>query len=151
MDERGTTLKQDAVRVWEKIEIVLKSQKSYSNPYMEVEVWVDLRGPGFQRRVYGFWDGENIFRIRAVATAPGEWVWASGSNHPDIGLNGKTGRFTAISWTEEQKEENPTRRGFLRPTAKDTLWSMPMEHRVSSWVILGGLPRRFAMNGMMTI
>ncbi|HSW50421.1 MAG TPA: DUF4038 domain-containing protein, partial [Bryobacteraceae bacterium] len=41
-----------------------------------------------------------------------------GSSQPsDKGLNGRTGAFTAREWTEEERRQNPNRRGFLRPTA----------------------------------
>jgi len=106
----------NVIHVWEKLELSFEARGSYSNPYTEVEVWVDLEGPGFQKRVYGFWDGGNIFRVRVVATAPGEWFWRSGSNQNDPGLNGKKGSFIAVEWTEEEKEENPNRRGFIQPT-----------------------------------
>ena len=46
--------------------------------------------------VYGFWDGDNIFIIRVVATKPGKWQWISGSNQPeDHGLNNHQGEFIA--------------------------------------------------------
>jgi hypothetical protein len=130
-----------SVHVWEKVEIELQAQNAYDNPYAEVEVWVDLRGPGFGRRVYGFWDGDDAFRVRVVATAPGEWSWRSGSNQDDAGLNGQRGGFTAVEWTDAQKNENACRRGMLRATANghaleyadgtpcfllgDTWWSTP--------------------------
>ena len=79
-------------------------------------VWVDLAGPNFKKRVYGFWDGGSTFRVRLVATAPGAWRWRSGSTPSDRGLAGKSGSFTAIAWTEAEKQQNPLRRGFLRPT-----------------------------------
>ena len=79
---------------------------------------MELTGPGFSKRVYGFWDGGHVYRVRVVATAPGDWRWASGLNQQaDTGLNGKTGSFTAVEWTEAEKRQNPNRRGFLRPTA----------------------------------
>ena len=74
--------------VWEKVEITLHAGKHYDNPYTEVEVWVDLKGPGFEKRCYGFWDGDNIFKVRVLAVAPGLWKWSSGSNQTDTGLNG---------------------------------------------------------------
>ena len=130
-----------SVHTWEKIEITLQAAHIPANPYTEVEVWVDLKGPGFERRVYGFWDGGNLFRVRVLATAPGEWTWSSGSNQPDEGLNGKSGTFTAIEWTEDERKENACRRGLLRATADghalayadgtpcfllgDTWWSTP--------------------------
>lgn len=106
-----------AVRVWEMQEITLTAAQAYDNPYTDVTCWVELRGPNFARRVYGFWDGGNVFKVRLVATAPGTWTWTTGSNQPDdAGLNSRSGSFTAIDWTEEEKAANPVRRGFIRPT-----------------------------------
>lgn len=131
----------ETVHVWEKVEITLQSRNAFSNPYKEVTVWVELSGPGFNRRCYGFWDGGNIFRVRIVATAPGHWTWTVGSNPSDAGLNGKTGSFAAIAWSEAEKQQNIGRRGFIRATANghalehadgtpffllgDTWWSVP--------------------------
>jgi hypothetical protein len=94
---------------WEKVEIVLTAAKDYPNPYVDVEAWVELSGPGFTKRCYGFWDGGSTYRVRVVATAPGQWTWCSGSNQDDPGLNGQTGSFVATAWSEARKRENPTR------------------------------------------
>ena len=106
-----------AVHVWEKQEITLTAERAFANPYTDVIVWVDLTGPDFKKRVYGFWDGDKIFRVRVVAMEPGAWTWQSGSDPADPGLAGKTGSFSAIPWTEVEKQQNPLRRGFLRSTA----------------------------------
>ena len=103
--------------VWEKIEITLHAQQQYPNPYTAVVVWVDLEGPNFKKRVYGFWDSGQTFRVRLVATAPGTWRWWSGATPADNGLTGKSGTFEAVDWTEAEKQANPLRRGFLRSTA----------------------------------
>ena len=105
-----------ALHPWEKVEIVLTATRDYPNPYVDVEVWVELSGPGFTKRCYGFWDGGRTYRVRVVATAPGQWTWRSGSNQDDPGLKGKTGSFTATEWTEQEKKENPVRRGFVHAT-----------------------------------
>jgi hypothetical protein len=105
-----------AVHIWEKQELTLTSAHSWANAYTEVTVWVDLTGPNFKKRIYGFWDGGQTFRVRLLATAPGTWTWRSGSNPPDQGLAGKTGSFVATDWAEAEKLQNPLRRGFLRPT-----------------------------------
>lgn len=105
------------IHVWERLDIVLEAQREYRNPYMEVDVWVDLEGPGFSKRVYGFWDGGATFKVRVLANNPGEWSWTSGSNQDDAGLNGIKGSYTAIEWTEAEKQENSCRRGFIEPTA----------------------------------
>ena len=111
-------LSAQAVHPWEVQEIVLRAARSHENPYKDVDAWVELKGPNFSKRVYGFWDGGDIWRVRMVATGPGKWTWTSNSNQPaDSGLNGKTGEFVAQEWTEQQKKENPNRHGFLRDTS----------------------------------
>ena len=117
-DPGSRRLESGEVRVWEMQEIILRSSADYPNPYADVECWIELEGPGFARRVYGFWDGGRTFRVRFVATAPGEWRWQSGSNQPaDGGLNGGRGSLRAVAWSDEEKRENRNRRGFVRPTA----------------------------------
>ena len=108
----------EQTRLWEKVEIRLEAENSYDNPYMDVEVWVDLKGPGFNKRCYGFWDGENSWKIRVMATKAGEWTWKSGSNQQDRGLNDKTGGFMAAEWSESEKDENPIRRGMIKADEK---------------------------------
>ncbi len=106
------------IRVWEMQEIVLKAEKEYSNYYTDVICWVDLNGPDFSKRIYGFWNGENEFLVRIVATKPGTWKWESGSNQPvDDGLNNQSGEYKALPWTTEELVQNPNRRGFIKPTS----------------------------------
>ena len=105
-------------KLWEKVEIELQSEKDYPNPYTDVDVWVNLKGPGFDKRCYGFWDGGRTWRIRVMATNTGQWTWESGSNQADTGLNNKTGAFVATDWTEAEKVENPLRRGMIKADAK---------------------------------
>lgn len=107
----------ETVHVWEMQEITLQAENEYENNYTDVLCWIDLEGPDFSKRIYGFWDGGNIYKVRFVATSPGSWSWTSGSNQPeDAGLNGKSGTFTAKEWTKAEKQENPVRRGFIRST-----------------------------------
>ncbi len=104
------------VKIWEPMELTLTASGNYENPYMDIDVWINLKGPGFEKRVYGFWDGDNTFRVRYTATAPGEWSYISGSSIQDEGLNGVSGHFIATEWSEEEKKANPSRRGILRPS-----------------------------------
>jgi hypothetical protein len=131
----------ESTHVWQMFELSFQTQNNYNNHYNDAVMWLDLRNSGANRRCYGFWDGDDVFRVRIVATAPGKWTWTSGSNPPDPGLNGKTGSFTAIPWTDLEKQQNPCRRGFVRPSANkhalehadgtpfflvgDTWWSVP--------------------------
>jgi hypothetical protein len=102
---------------WEKQELTFTAARAFTNAYTDAVVWVELTGPNFKKRVYGFWDGGQTFRVRLLATEPGTWTWRSGSSPPDAGLAGKSGSFEAIAWSEAEKQANPLRRGFLRPTA----------------------------------
>ncbi|MGA2914600.1 MAG: DUF5060 domain-containing protein [Sedimentisphaerales bacterium] len=107
----------DTVHVWEMKEITLKAEKNYENYYTDVTCWVELKGPDFSKRIYGFWNGGNDFAVRIAATESGKWQWISGSNQADDnGLNNKRGEFNAIGWTEKDKLRNPNRRGFVRST-----------------------------------
>ena len=102
-------------RIWELIELTFEAEQEYDNPYAEVTCWVELEGPGFSKQIYGFWDGGRVFRVRLVLTEPGNWYWKSGSNQPgDHGLNAKSGSFRASGWSEQEKQQNPNRRGFVR-------------------------------------
>jgi hypothetical protein len=114
-----------AVHPWEKQELTLTASRAFANPYTDATVWVDLTGPHFQKRIYGFWDGGATFRVRLVATEPGQWRWRSGSSPADPGLSNKTGAFTAIPWTADELRANPLRRGFLRATANHHALEQP--------------------------
>jgi hypothetical protein len=114
----ASSLQRGEAHVWELQEIVLSAQNDYANPYAEVTVWIDLKGPGFAKRVYGFWDGGRTYRVRFVATATGDWSWSTASNQSaDAGLNGGTGALKAMPWTAAEITANPNRRGFVRATA----------------------------------
>ncbi len=114
---KGTgIMKQKVIHMWEIHEIVLYSVQKFENPYTDVTVWAELEGPGFRKRVYGFWDGENVFKIRVTATAPGVWSYKTGASVADSGLTGLTGAYLAIEWTEAEKEANPCRRGVVSAT-----------------------------------
>jgi len=72
------------IHLWDTYELTFVAEKTYTNPYLEVESWVLLSGPpgsGFDKeKIWGFWDGENVFKVRLTATAPGKWSWESASN-----------------------------------------------------------------------
>ena len=103
--------------VWQKTEIVLRAERPSENPYRDTAVWVDLEGPSFRKRCYGFWDGGDTFRVRVLATRAGRWRWRSGSRPADPGLSGRHGELVAREWSEAERRENPCRRRMIRPGA----------------------------------
>jgi hypothetical protein len=108
---------EEKIHTWEMLEITLLAEKEYSNYYTDVTCWVELKGPGFSKRIYGFWDGGNIYKVRVVAIRPGKWQWKSSSNQTDDnGLNNKQGEFNATGWSKIEIASNPNRHGFVRPS-----------------------------------
>jgi hypothetical protein len=108
-------LQSGEVHVWETQEITLEAARDYANPYVDVQVWIELTGPNFNKRVHGFWDGGRTFKVRFVATAPGEWRWkARATPADDKGLNGGEGVLRAVAWSDAELAANPNRRGFVR-------------------------------------
>ena len=75
--------KAQPVHVWEMQELTFTAETRYENPYTDVTVWIELSGPNFNKKVYGFWDGGNVFKVRVVATHPGVWTWKSYSSPDD--------------------------------------------------------------------
>ena len=65
--------------------------------------------------VAGFWDGGMTWKARFAPPVPGQWTFESLSE--DSGLNAVAGRLTCTEWTEQEKQANPTRRGFVRVCA----------------------------------
>lgn len=128
-------------KVWTKIDIELTAETHFDNPYNDVEVWLDLEGPGFSKRVYGFWNGGQEFVVRVLADAPGTWRWKSGSSPDDKGLSGQSGSFEAVAWNDAELADNPNRRGMVQATEDgrglqyadgtpyfligDTWWALP--------------------------
>jgi len=113
------------VHVWEKVEVKLNAVKTYDNPYTEVIVWVELEGPEFRKRCYGFWNGGNEYIVRILANKAGHWSWRSDSNVEDAGLSGRRGWFNAVDWSEAEIAENPNRRGMIKASANGHTFEYP--------------------------
>ncbi len=137
-------MNRSCIHVWETYEIRLHAEGVYENLYTDVMVWADLKGPGFDKRVFGFWDGGKEFCIRVMAMSPGLWSYTTGANVMDLGLREVQGSFTASPWSEAEKQENPTRRGLVGITPDghcfqyadgtpyimvgDTWWALASKH-----------------------
>jgi uncharacterized protein DUF5060 len=47
----GRTPAAASIHVWEKQELTFHSARTFANPYTDATVWVDLKGPGIDKRV----------------------------------------------------------------------------------------------------
>ena len=116
---------QDEVRTWDVVEIELTADgPAMANPYVDGlpeggdgYVTALFRGSGgeaegLEMALTGFWDGGATWKVRFAPPLPGEWTYRTQSR--DSGLDGREGRFDCHPRSEEEKVENPTRRGFVR-------------------------------------
>jgi hypothetical protein len=109
---------------WEVFELELTAEKEMENPYLEglgegeqgyvraEFVCKSGSAEGKRLTITGFWDGGKNWKVRFAPPAAGQWSYRVESG--DTGLDGKEGTLTCSEWTEEQKQANPVRRGFLR-------------------------------------
>ncbi len=111
-------------RPWDAIEVTLESQASLAHPYLEslpesgealarvTFEGTDGQAAGQRYTVDAFWDGGKTFKARFAPPAPGRWTYRSTSRDP--GLHNATGAITSMAWSDEEKDQNPARRGWVR-------------------------------------
>ncbi|MBD3289895.1 DUF4038 domain-containing protein, partial [candidate division KSB1 bacterium] len=77
-------------------EFELSSENSYQNPYTDVNLSATFSGPNGERLdIEGYWFDENIWKIRFMPTAIGEWTFITSSN--DNSLGGVRGRLECVA------------------------------------------------------
>lgn len=109
----GAAAPAETATTWSRWEQALASARSYPNPYREVTLQVTFSGPeGRAFAGYGFWDGDQTFKIRAAFPAPGIWNWQTSCSDPaNQGLHARSGRVTVTGYTGA----NPLQQhGFLK-------------------------------------
>lgn len=84
------------VKKYEPFEATMVSSGKHDNPYTDVTLEADLRGPDGKRIVLpGFWDGSGTWRIRFAPTRVGTWTWRTRSNDPE--LHGQQGEIECVT------------------------------------------------------
>jgi hypothetical protein len=116
-------LTQSALRTWDIFEITLKSPVIPANPYISlledgkppfvIAKFTCVSGEGAGKSIIapGFWDGNDVWKIRFTPPLPG--IWKFETNSVNRKLNGKKGQLTVTGWTAVEKNENPVRHGFI--------------------------------------
>jgi hypothetical protein len=81
-----------------------------------VTLTADFDGPGAEdyTGVVGFWDGDNVWKIRFMPTVAGSWTYTITSNDTDLNAVGNDDGFTAVAPTTAEKTANPNLRGLLQ-------------------------------------
>jgi hypothetical protein len=81
-------------------EITCVSEKSYRNPFMEMELDAIITGSdGAQIRAPAFWAGDNRWCFRYAASTPGDYTWKLDcSDKSNSKLHGMTGKIEVVPY-----------------------------------------------------
>ncbi|MDI6451076.1 DUF4038 domain-containing protein [Anaerobaca lacustris] len=132
---------------WEPVELMFIADRDYANPYTDVDLHVEFRGPdnSVVRRP-AFWDGGRTWRVRFAAPEPGTWTWRSAaSNREDAGLHAQSGRLHVTAYSGDNQLlrhgllcMSPGRRNVVHAdgtpllVVADTPWGLPFRGTVES-------------------
>ena len=86
---------------WERFEVALKSQVSYTNAIQEADLDAFFISPdGTTNHVHGFWDGDRNWRVRFAPDVPGRWNYFTRcSDALNSGLHDQSGEFICTAAT----------------------------------------------------
>jgi len=134
------------------LELSFEASGPGSNPYVNgPELIANFHGvsgeaSGSSYRVYGFWDGGNIWKVRFSPTKKGRWEFNTESS--DKGLDNHRGSFNAIASSSDKLNSNILYHGFLEREGTyswklsdgtpffpvgETQWSFSEEFTLSEW------------------
>ena len=96
---------------WVANEIAFESEKSYTNPFNDVDVELHLWGNGRLYKIPAFWDGGNIWKVRFVCPSEGNWYFKTVcTDENNSSLNSRTG---TVICTEYSGEYEIYKHGFI--------------------------------------
>jgi hypothetical protein len=82
------------VEIFQLFEIALENNRKYYDPFRDVELLLELRSPDGNKLLhYGFYDGENIWKIRFSPDKKGVWTYSAWFSDHTPGI---TGAFIGI-------------------------------------------------------
>ncbi len=118
-----TEAQSEKLGTWEVFEISLKVSYPFQNPYVDClkegqKPFVSARFEGISGDaalkaivVPGFWDGGDTWKIRFTPPSGGTWRYETFS--AGKGVKHKKGEIVVTGWSEDEKNTNPIRRGFI--------------------------------------
>lgn len=99
---------------WRAGDLRLHTEKTYRNPFADVDVFADFEGPNGERlHLLAFWDGGGDWIVRFAPTAPGLWRYRTSATdeNPDFATAGE------VTCTPYDGDLPIYRHGFLRVSA----------------------------------
>jgi hypothetical protein len=136
------------VRLWGRIELVLKSEKTYANPLQDASLRCTFTSPsGKNITVDGFWDGDLVWRVRFSPSEEGRWSYITAcSDRENGGLNGT---YSTFACTKPQGDTTFDKHGPITVSSdkchlvhadgtpffwlSDTAWSGPLLSTEEEW------------------
>ena len=102
----------EQVEVWRRTDIILTSSKAYDNPFLDVDMdAVFTHEDGTEIHLYGFWNGENEWRVRFSPTKTGVWKYSVSCSDPSNDGLHQEGSLLAVPNTGETALDQ---HGFVR-------------------------------------
>ncbi len=102
-------------KTWVANELVFVSEKTYKDPFSDVDTDLVLWGNGRQYTVPGFWDGGNVWKVRFVCPSEGEWYYRTVcTDTENTALHGREGK---VICEEYSGEHEIYKRGFVTVNA----------------------------------
>lgn len=87
---------------WLMNEISFESEKTYSDPFNDVDIVLHLYSGGRLYKIPGFWDGGNVWKIRFACPFEGVWYFRTVcTDEENADLHNKTGKVTCNAYTGE--------------------------------------------------
>lgn len=91
----STAIRSPHVEQWGLQEIALRSDKTYANPFQEVQLQGSFSCDGETVTAQGFFDGDSTWKVRLMPGRQGRWTFTTKSN--DVSLNDRTGEFEVVA------------------------------------------------------
>ena len=103
---------------WQRFELTLESSANYANPLQEAQLEATFTAPSGQtRKVPGFWDDKNTWRVRFAPNETGKWTYkTSCSDKSNKALDAQSGAFTCTAPTGKTRFDQ---HGPIRVSADD--------------------------------
>lgn len=138
----------NTIRQWSIFELPLTSSHNYDNPFQDV--WLNttfVSDQGEVRRIDGFWDGGDQWKVRFAPPTAGQWRYTTEcSDAFNQGLHGVTGSFVCASGTGGTRFEqhgsvqvDAGKRHFIHTDGTpffylaDTAWNGPLLSTDDEW------------------
>lgn len=87
-------------QTWLMNELTFESTKAYADPFNDVDIELHLYSGGRLYKIPGFWDGDNIWKIRFVCPYEGIWYFKTVcTDEENTAMHGITGVVSCIQYS----------------------------------------------------